>query len=125
MLKILLWNIITCDDKFYQEESADRKQEQQKYGIFYDDDYDYMQHLKDVDELNEVEADVYRIPIKDGEQVKVVFSHFIWIYMFILLDFVIKSFLLNVSNYIITLRLRVCVLQRLSAIKVHWACLFL
>lgn len=25
----------------------DRVQEQQRYGIFYDDDYDYLQHLKD------------------------------------------------------------------------------
>ena len=31
-----------------------RKEEQRKYGVFFDDDYDYMQHLKDVNELNEV-----------------------------------------------------------------------
>lgn len=29
-----------------------RKQEQQKYGIYFDDDYDYLQHLKDVNKLS-------------------------------------------------------------------------
>ncbi|CAL7934675.1 unnamed protein product [Xylocopa violacea] len=29
-----------------------RKQEQQKYGIYFDDDYDYLQHLKDVNSLS-------------------------------------------------------------------------
>lgn len=28
-----------------------RKKEQQKYGIYFDDDYDYLQHLKDVNSL--------------------------------------------------------------------------
>lgn len=28
-----------------------RKEEQQKYGIFFDDEYDYLQHLKDVNSL--------------------------------------------------------------------------
>lgn len=28
-----------------------RKEEQQKYGIFFDDEYDYLQHLKDVNTL--------------------------------------------------------------------------
>lgn len=28
--------------------------EQRKFGVYYDDDYDYLQHLKDVSELNEV-----------------------------------------------------------------------
>lgn len=28
-----------------------RKEEQQKYGIFFDDEYDYLQHLKDVSSL--------------------------------------------------------------------------
>ena len=26
--------------------AEDRKKEQQEYGVFYDDDYDYLQHLK-------------------------------------------------------------------------------
>lgn len=34
---------------------GDRLTEQHKYGIYYDDNYDYLQHLKDVDELNSVE----------------------------------------------------------------------
>lgn len=33
-------------------------EEEHKYGIFFDDDYDYLQHLKTVSE-----------PVKDGEQV--------------------------------------------------------
>lgn len=32
-----------------------RIEEQQKFGVFFDDDYDYMQHLKDVDEVYELE----------------------------------------------------------------------
>ncbi|XP_049789634.1 protein LTV1 homolog isoform X1 [Schistocerca nitens] len=31
-----------------QEETEKRKEEQRKYGIFFDDDYDYLQHLKEV-----------------------------------------------------------------------------
>lgn len=29
-----------------------RKEEQQKYGIYFDDDYDYLQHLRDVNPLS-------------------------------------------------------------------------
>ncbi|CAH1775437.1 unnamed protein product [Owenia fusiformis] len=32
-----------------------KKEEERKFGVFYDDDYDYMQHLRDVDEINQVE----------------------------------------------------------------------
>ncbi|XP_003706194.1 LTV1 ribosome biogenesis factor [Megachile rotundata] len=32
-------------------DSDKRKEEQQKYGIYFDDDYDYLQHLKDVNSL--------------------------------------------------------------------------
>ena len=32
-----------------------RLEEQRKYGVFFDDDYDYMQHLKDVNEVYELE----------------------------------------------------------------------
>lgn len=39
----------------FQKATDIRKEEQRKFGVFFDDDYDYMQHLKDVDELNEVE----------------------------------------------------------------------
>ena len=39
----------------FQKAADIRKEEQRKFGVFFDDDYDYMQHLKDVDELNEVE----------------------------------------------------------------------
>jgi len=36
------------------QNETDRLGEQMKYGIYYDDDYDYLQHLKDVSELNDV-----------------------------------------------------------------------
>ena len=39
----------------FQKSTDIRKEEQRKFGVFFDDDYDYMQHLKDVDEINEVE----------------------------------------------------------------------
>ena len=49
----------TCDHlfafSFLQENAQLRKNEQAKYGIYFDDDYDYMQHLRDADEINEVE----------------------------------------------------------------------
>lgn len=32
-------------------DDAKRKEQQQKYGIYFDDDYDYLQHLKDVNSL--------------------------------------------------------------------------
>ena len=36
------------------QKTADRLSEQRKFGVYYDDDYDYLQHLKDVNELNDV-----------------------------------------------------------------------
>jgi len=33
-------------------DSEKRKEEQQKYGIYFDDDYDYLQHLRDVNTLS-------------------------------------------------------------------------
>lgn len=38
-----------------KDAEQERLEEQRKFGIFYDDDYDYMQHLKDVDEAFELE----------------------------------------------------------------------
>ncbi|KAL6268759.1 hypothetical protein P5V15_001884 [Pogonomyrmex californicus] len=38
--------ILSCEDK------EKRKAEQQKYGIYYDDDYNYLQHLRDVKTLS-------------------------------------------------------------------------
>ena len=38
--------------------AIDRKAEQVKYGIYYDDDYDYLQHLVDVDEIPNVKFDI-------------------------------------------------------------------
>ncbi|XP_045159962.1 protein LTV1 homolog [Mercenaria mercenaria] len=44
-----------------------RTEEQRKYGVFFDDDYDYMQHLKDTNEIYEVELvdRVYREEVKN------------------------------------------------------------
>ena len=39
-----------------------RLEELKKYGVFYDDDYDYMQHLRDVDELYAVDTFAQRAP---------------------------------------------------------------
>jgi len=36
------------------QNETNRLGEQRKFGIYYDDDYDYLQHLKDVSELNDV-----------------------------------------------------------------------
>lgn len=36
------------------QSKTDRLSEQRKFGIYYDDDYDYLQHLRDVSELNDV-----------------------------------------------------------------------
>lgn len=34
-----------------KKDDSKRKEEQRKYGIYFDDDYDYLQHLKDVNTL--------------------------------------------------------------------------
>ena len=31
-----------------------KKEEQRKYGVFFEDDYDYMQHMRDTGEIHEV-----------------------------------------------------------------------
>lgn len=36
-----------------------------KYGVYYDDDYDYMQHLKSLDELDNEEVDLVPMPSKN------------------------------------------------------------
>ena len=43
--------IIFCDCLLKDPE--DRQKEQQKYGVFYEDDYDYLQHLKDVGDFKQ------------------------------------------------------------------------
>ena len=55
---------------FFQEKKETRKEEEQKFGIYFDDDYDYLQHLKDVDEINDVGpgAEVYRIDAKEKKK---------------------------------------------------------
>ncbi|KAL3868962.1 hypothetical protein ACJMK2_041707 [Sinanodonta woodiana] len=45
-----------------QNDLAKQKEEQRKYGIFYDDDYDYTQHLKDVNEVYDL-AEVHTIRV--------------------------------------------------------------
>ncbi|KAJ8306209.1 hypothetical protein KUTeg_016754 [Tegillarca granosa] len=39
------------------KEEEKRKEEQMKYGIFFEDDYDYMQHLRDTDEAYSLEPE--------------------------------------------------------------------
>lgn len=39
---------------FAQGKVEERKEEQRKFGVFFDDDYDYMQHLKDTNEIYQV-----------------------------------------------------------------------
>lgn len=38
-----------------QDSTTARKEEQRKFGVFYEDEYDYLQHLKDTNEIYEVE----------------------------------------------------------------------
>ena len=38
-----------------QDAKKKRIEEQQKYGVFFEDDYDYLQHLKESDEVYELE----------------------------------------------------------------------
>jgi len=39
-------------EKKSSDNNEKRKEEQQKYGIYFDDDYDYLQHLRDVNTLS-------------------------------------------------------------------------
>lgn len=49
MIDIIIFFVI-------QELSVEQKREElQKYGIFFDDEYDYLQYLKDVNEVYELE----------------------------------------------------------------------
>jgi len=46
-----------------QDSALKRKEEQLKYGIYFDDDYDYLQHLKDTQEVSSIQWDFCeRIP---------------------------------------------------------------
>ena len=50
--------------KVGQEEQEKRLNEQMKYGIYYEDDYDYLQHLKEVnlnDDGEEAEEEVMKV----------------------------------------------------------------
>lgn len=43
-----------------------RKEEQHKFGVYFEDDYNYLQHLRDVRELSQVEpTEVYRLDKKE------------------------------------------------------------
>lgn len=54
MIDIIIFFVI-------QELSVEQKREElQKYGIFFDDEYDYLQYLKDVNEVYELEEYVLR-----------------------------------------------------------------
>lgn len=42
----LMWGR-NCASDIFQAETEKRREEQRKFGVFYDDDYDYLQHLKE------------------------------------------------------------------------------
>lgn len=46
-----------CSLNFLQDTFATRKEEQMKYGIYFDDKYDYLQHLRDSREVSNIEWD--------------------------------------------------------------------
>lgn len=52
-----------------KDPSDRRKEEQRKFGVFFDDDYDYMQHLKDTNEVYELEI-VDRVYREDSSATK-------------------------------------------------------
>ncbi|KAK3612684.1 hypothetical protein CHS0354_042210 [Potamilus streckersoni] len=59
-----------------QSDLERRKDEQRKYGIFYDDDYDYTQHLKDVNEVYDLtEVQTIRV-INEGTNLQLPSSVF-------------------------------------------------
>lgn len=51
------------------EKEKARREEQRKFGVFFDDEYDYMQHLKDTNEIYEVEL-VDRVYMENVEEIK-------------------------------------------------------
>lgn len=53
---------------FEKPTAEDRYEEQRKWGVFYDDEYDYLQHLKDVNELHDVAPGESYVVFKDSEQ---------------------------------------------------------
>lgn len=56
-----------------EERRSDRRShgsDHKKYGVYYDDDYDYMQHLKSVDELDAEELDLVPLPSKTQKEKK-------------------------------------------------------
>lgn len=50
--KVLVPVVQTQASKHEKKSKKDQKEELHKYGIFFDDDYDYLQHLKDVNTLS-------------------------------------------------------------------------
>jgi len=50
----------------YEQTTEERLEEQRKFGVFYDDEYDYLQHLRDVNELQNVSlGDPHEVVVKD------------------------------------------------------------
>ncbi|ESO03443.1 hypothetical protein HELRODRAFT_173738 [Helobdella robusta] len=47
-----------------------QKEEQLKYGIYFDDDYNYLKHLKDVDEFYQVQPDSFRVGKRSSDMLK-------------------------------------------------------
>ncbi|KAH7973472.1 hypothetical protein HPB49_001439 [Dermacentor silvarum] len=59
----------TGDDRPGHVPASDekRKEEQRKFGIYFDDDYNYLQHLKDVNVVADWEPVVHRVRIPAGQ----------------------------------------------------------
>lgn len=55
---------------FPQVEADLRREEQRKFGVFYDDDYDYLQHLKEASGLSELVAAAPPLPNRQSFQLR-------------------------------------------------------
>ena len=50
-----------------KDEAKKRKQEERDFGVFYDDEYDYMQHMKSKEEFNQYEFEQIEL-VQSSEQ---------------------------------------------------------
>lgn len=69
--------ILGQDLQYLSQDLVKQKEEQIKFGIFYDDDYDYLQHLKDVSQTVEWElaedsknSRLWKAPVAKGISVR-------------------------------------------------------
>lgn len=55
-ISLIVYCFSSCDFVVSQVEVEKRHEEQRKFGVFFDDDYDYLQHLKESSGLCELVA---------------------------------------------------------------------